>query len=263
MVSAHATGMMNSRNTVSWLFITALSTASVIACGDDDSGNDGTTAGRGGSSQSGSSGLGGDDGTSNGGEDTGSNAGRGNGGSVSGGGAAGGGTAGDESGPAGAGGAMAGAGGGSSTVALTDPQILLVLDTLNQGEVEQAYAALPRLTLPDVEAFAQLMVTHHSAARQSVLATADGLQLNPTPSEVQMELKQEAEAQVTLLRATNTASLDATYMDLQVAAHAEALALLSDLELAADAPELQTLIGTLEATVQDHYDSAVAIEGEL
>lgn len=147
--------------------------------------------------------------------------------------------------------------------ALTDAQILLVLDTLNQGEAEEAVAALPRLSVADVEAFAQQTIADHGVARQYVLETADNLQLEPSPSEVERALKQEAEAHVALLRATTAGALDETYIDLEVAAHAEALALLSDLEEAADAAELRTLIGTIEAAVQDRYDSALAIQAEL
>jgi putative membrane protein len=160
---------------------------------------------------------------------------------------------------------MAGAGGegGAATAALQDPQILLVLDTLNQGEVEEAYAALPRLSVPAVQAFAQKMVMDHSTARQSVVSTANSLQLNPSPSEVQLNLKQEAEAHVTMLRETSAANIDRTYIEMQLAAHEEALALLNDLEAAADADALRTLIATLETAVQAHYDQAVTIQGAL
>jgi putative membrane protein len=147
--------------------------------------------------------------------------------------------------------------------ALNDAQILLVLDTLNQGEVEEAYAALPRLSTPSVIDFAQQMVTDHGSARQAVLSTADDLSLSPVPSETQQDLMQEGEAHVTSLRATSTAALDLTYINLEVQGHAEALELLSNLQAAADAAPLKTLITTLTATVQDHYDAAIALKSEL
>jgi putative membrane protein len=146
---------------------------------------------------------------------------------------------------------------------LQDAQILLVLDTLNEGEVDEAYAALPRLSVPAVQTFAQQMVMDHNTARQSVASAANSLQLNPSPSDVQQDLKQEAETHVAMLRGTSTANLDRTYMDMQVAAHGEALALLNELEAAADAPALRTFIGTLETAVQAHYDQAVTIRAGL
>jgi predicted outer membrane protein len=163
---------------------------------------------------------------------------------------------------AGAGGAGEGAG-GAATLNLSDAQILLVLDTLNKGEVEAAYTALPRLVDPSVEAFAEQMIVDHSSARQSVAATAEALDLNPEPSPTQRALEGEGESQVALLRSASDAAIDATYIDLQVGAHDEALALLASLEEAADAAELTQLITTLQMAVHDHYDSAVAIDADL
>jgi putative membrane protein len=261
--------MMKLRNLTHWLLVTTLLTASAAACGDDDDDNSNTggssSAGRGGSGQSGNTSLGGtDNGTADGGTDSLPNAGRA--GSAAG---INGGAGGELGGLAGMGGAGAAAGadaggaGGAAAAALTDAQILLVLDTLNQGEVDEAYAALPRLSAADVKAFAQMMVTDHSAARQMVVATADDVQQNPAPSQVQLDLKEEAEAHVAHLRATSAANLDQTYINMEVAGHAEALMLLSELEAAADAAELRTLIGNLETTVQDHYDSAIAIQADF
>jgi len=263
--------MMKSRIRIHWFVLSSLLTLAAVGCGDDDddSSNIGGSsgAGRGGTASNGGNNLGGDEDPGNaGGSGNSSNAGRAGGGTSTGGTStamAGAGGA-NESGAAGAGGAEAGAGGGGSVTAeLTDAQILLVLDTLNQGEVEEAYAALPRLEVADVKAFAQQMITDHGSARLSVADTADELQLNPAPSEVQVDLMHEAESHVATLRATPTAALDQAYVDLQVSMHADALALLSNLEDAADAAELRSLIATLEAAVQDHYDSALDIQAEL
>jgi putative membrane protein len=264
--------MMKLRNLTHWLLVTTLLTASAAACGDDDDDNSNTggssSAGRGGSGQSGNTSLGGtDNSTADGGTDSLPNAGRaGSATGINGGAGGAGGELGGLAGMGGAGaaaGADAGGAGGAAAAALTDAQILLVLDTLNQGEVDEAYAALPRLSAADVKAFAQMMVTDHSAARQMVVATADDLQQNPAPSQVQLDLKEEAEAHVAQLRATSAANLDQTYINMEVAGHADALMLLSELEAAADAAELRTLIGNLETTVQDHYDSAIAIQADF
>jgi putative membrane protein len=274
--------MVNLRGlgTLSLAFV--LGATSFVACSDDDDDDSGNVAGRAGASHAGSfnggaaSGEGGDLGNpSRGGASS-----RGGtsprGGTASDGGtAASGGTfgmageAGAEQGGVGGesgsiSGDLGGAGaGGSAAYALSDAQILLVLDTLNQGEVEEAYAALPRLTATDVRAFAQRMVNDHGDARQAVLATASALNLAPLPSDAQAELQSEGEAHVDMLRATPAAALDATYVNLEVAGHAEALNLLDDLASAADAPQLETLITTLRGTVQEHYQSAQELQAEL
>jgi len=146
---------------------------------------------------------------------------------------------------------------------LSDAQILLVLDTLNQGEVDEAYAALPRLMSAEVRAFAQEMVTDHSAARQQVLTTANALSLAPTPSEPQEELQAEGEAHVATLRTKPAAALDATYINMEVTGHADALSLLDELAAAADAAQLKSLIATLRATVLEHYQQAQQLQASL
>lgn len=244
-----------------WFLLAAGLTLSAVACGDDDDdvgGNTGAVAGRGGSSPGGSANNGGSGNNTSAAGDAGT---PGTGGTLGGsGGTLPGPDAGGEGGAAGSGGE---AGAGEAIAALSDAQILLVLDTLNQGEVEEAYAALPRLSEPDVETFAQMMITDHGSARQAVASTADDLDLTPVTSAPQRDLMREGQAHVAELRATPVADIDEVYVDMEVAAHAEALALLGSLNASADAAELRTLIATLKATVQDHYDAAQTLHDEL
>jgi putative membrane protein len=153
--------------------------------------------------------------------------------------------------------------GGAATAALSDAQVLLVLDTLNQGEVEVAYAALPKLEDADVKDFAQMMITDHGSARQAVHSVADSLDLDPRPSDLQLMLKQDAETLVATFQSSPQATLDRPYIASQIAAHADALNLLTELSAATDATELKELIMTLETSVQAHYDEAQAIEASL
>lgn len=250
-----------------YVFFSLALAAAMGACGNDDDDDDGGVSGRAGSStagRGGSVGVGGgvseDAGAGNvtspdGGQPTSS------------GGASIGGAGGDaQAGTAGQ--ATAGEGGeggqgGVPTLNLSDAQVLLVLDTLNQGEVEVAYAALPRLSDGDVQAFAQLMVTDHSAARQSVFMVADSLDLAPLPSDVQAMLKEKAEATVQAFHASDAEALDEPYVESQVADHAAALTLLEELAATAEAAELKELIATLEASVQVHYDHVLELEAAL
>jgi putative membrane protein len=242
------------------LVMTALAATSVGACGDDD---DNGSESRGGATSAGTG--------SGGGGRTGSDASgaaqTGDAGTPERGGAPGS-TDNQESGTGGvASGAVAGSdaggAGGAAAVDLSDAQILLVLDTLNQGEVEEGFAVLPRLTVADVKAFAQRMVTDHSQGRQAVAEAADSLGLAPAPSSTQLALKMEGETHVEELRATPSSSLDSVYVNHEVVAHQEALALLAELNTAADAAALKTLIGALTATVQEHLDAGTALAADL
>jgi putative membrane protein len=254
-----------------WLLLATFLSVASAACGDDDDSDTNNAGGhvgtsgstQGGGTVAGSSSLGGDGDDGNSNSSAGAAAQPSNGGSGGSSQPSAGGAGESSGGAAGAGGADAVAGAGGALPALTDAQILLLLDTLNQGEVNEAYAALPRVSDADVKDFAQMMITDHGAARQEVLSAADSLDLNPAPSSAENTLRQEAETHVAALRSAADASVDATYIHLEVSGHAEALAVLSDLQAQADAAELRSLIEALTATVQEHYDTAQAIEHDL
>jgi predicted outer membrane protein len=173
-----------------------------------------------------------------------------------------GGGAGGAAGDAGAGGG-GGAGGGASLEALSDAQIFMVLDTLNDGEVEEAYAALPRLTNDDIKAFAQQMITDHSMARQDTATLADSLSIVPSASDTQEALKEEASDVIEEFSDSTATSLDTAYINSQVDAHAHALLLLDELHASAEATALQQFLTTLHSAVQTHYDMAVTLRSAL
>jgi predicted outer membrane protein len=245
----------------------------MVACGDDDDDDDNGIAGsstggggRGGTAGSSTTGGGGRGGTTSqggvagsstqspggeGGTSAGGTSAEGGGGGVGGGAEAG--SAG-EAGSGGAGGAAA------ETAQLTDAQMLLVIDTINQGEVEVAFAALPHLAMPAITTFAQDMIDDHSAGRQAVIATSKSLDLKPQPSDLQQELMSKAEAMVEELHLSQSDALDAMYIDHEVVDHLEALELLEGLLAAADAAALRTLITNQQTVVQTHYNRAVALQ---
>src|SRR5215207_8560478 len=172
---------MNQMRDSRFLFLAMALTGALAsgACGDDDDDGQGS-AGSSSAGRSGESGVAGSSNEGGGGGSGGADS-TGGGERSTTGGAPSDGAGGDAT--AGAGGRATGGQGGeagaAAALSLSDAQVLLVLDTLNQGEVEVAYAASPRLSQADVEAFAQEMITDHGAARQSVLAVADSLDLDP------------------------------------------------------------------------------------
>jgi putative membrane protein len=138
-----------------------------------------------------------------------------------------------------------------------------VIDTLNDGEVEVAYAALPKLTITAVVNYAQEMVTAHSTARQNNLQLAQSLGVSPAPSPLQGELKAMADAQVATFQSSPAASLDVPYVDSQVAMHGDALALANQLLDAADSAELRAELMTLRTAITAHLAAAQALQASL
>ena len=146
--------------------------------------------------------------------------------------------------------------------ALSDGQLLFVADTANAGEVEQARAAFPKLEDERVRAFAEEMLVGHQAARDELLRFSDENDVFAKNSRVAVRLKREGQRVVDqLLRADVPA--DEPYVDTQVLAHTEALALYDQLVAAADSPELRDLFDAQRATVAEHHDEVTDLDQEL
>jgi putative membrane protein len=143
----------------------------------------------------------------------------------------------------------------AGAVDLSDGQILTVANTLNAGEVEQAQAALPRLVDENVQAFANDMVTEHTAAQQDLQSFAQ------THSELATQLANRGAANVAALTAAPAESVDALYIDQQVSAHGEALQLIDQLIDAVDAPLLEAQLVTLRSSVAAHRNRASELAG--
>jgi predicted outer membrane protein len=210
-----------------------------------------STIGGGGSDTEGGSGAEGGEGPQGGGGGQGGA--QGGAGAITGGGAGGGGGAAGE----------AGAGGAGPAASLSDAQIILVIDTLNAGEVEVAFAALPRLTEPAVEAFAEQMITAHGAAREANSQLAQATNITPAPSQLQLDLKAMADAQVLAFQTSPAPALDAPYIDSQVMMHTDALTLANQLFAAADNAQLRAEIAGLIPAITAHLNEAQAIQATL
>jgi putative membrane protein len=246
------------------ILIATMVSAGLVACDDAD---DDTTTG------TNNVGAGGDGGAGGRGGDT-------SGGGTAG---AGGGTAGGEGSNAGAGSARDGGTSGSDDdgaaqddgaaggdvdaaapeVDLTDAQIGAVTTAANTGEVAQANAALPKLTHSDAKAFAQEMVTAHTAAqtRQAALLQSKGI--TPVENEVSMGLRQESDTIVAELTAATT-EVDLLYMEAQVAVHTKVLETLDAILIpSADEADLKAELEATRGEVKAHLDHAQEILDEL
>ncbi len=271
-----------------WILMGALSLFGLANCSNDDDDDDGgggtsgASAGKGGTS--GSSGKGGSAGTGKGGSA--GTAGRG--GSAGEAGSAGSGTAGageagdageagqggaagetagaggDGTGPlagaggvAGSDGGSAGAGGDDGAAELTDARILHIVITANTGEIAEGQLALTRATAAAVLSFADEMVTEHGAANTDANALAADQAITPETNPVSEMLAQKSTETVAELTAVATAEFDVAYMEAQVAAHTEVLALIEDQLLPeADNAELVTFLGSIRNHVAAHLIDA-------
>lgn len=236
---------------IAYCLIASLGFAFVPGCGDDDDDDDGVAgsanAGRGGG------GRGGAGGTTAGGMNTG-------------GGGRTGGTGGMATGGMPTGGMTGEGGTGGAVAMLTDPEILHVVIVANTGEVEQGQIAEKSAQTPEVQAFAEMMIEHHSAGKAEAVALAEQLDLTPDGNPVSSMLQAKSDQIVMTLEAAADMpdTFDQVYMESQVMVHAEVLTLIDEVLLPqAEEEDVAALLTMMRAQVQTHLEEAETILEEL
>lgn len=141
---------------------------------------------------------------------------------------------------------------------LMDTDILHVLVTADNGEIDEAQFAISHATLPTVVTFAQRMVAEHLVHRQSLTDLAAMLSLVPTPNEVSASLATMASQELVSLQSKGTGTeVDATYVGDQVTAHQQVLTLIDErLIPSAQDASLRAIVVSTRAVISEHLAAA-------
>ena len=151
---------------------------------------------------------------------------------------------------------MGGEGGMAGAAFLMDGEILHAVRTANMGEVEQSEIAVTR----GDDEFAQMMVDEHSAAVAAADDLADAQGITPQPNSVSQDLQSESERIITMLEAAQGDAFDLVYLNAQVTAHQEVLALLDDTLIPqADNVALAEFLTDTRTNVSNHLVLAEAL----
>ncbi len=124
-------------------------------------------------------------------------------------------------------------------------------------ETQAAKIAEKRSKNADVKAFAKMMVMDHAKSTAMIKkAVADsGKDIKPP-----MELPDDKKAMVDALNKASDADFDKTYVDQQVSAHKDALALMTAYSMSGDTAQLKAAAGMIVPVVQMHLDKITMIE---
>ena len=145
--------------------------------------------------------------------------------------------------------------------ALSDAQVVGIVQAINAGEIEQAQLAKSKAKDSRVKKFAEHMITQHTDSQKQLGKMQDTA---AAMSGVQSDLKVASAADMDTLKNAATADFDAIYMTNQVKQHQAALDMLTNrLMPAASDPKLQALLESTRATVDKHLKSANEIQQAL
>lgn len=151
----------------------------------------------------------------------------------------------------------------STTTPLPANDIAGILATANQGEIDQANAALSKATNADVRAFAQMMVTDHTNAANTARDVFSRNGITPSDNATTNELKTNGQHSTMNLSAYSGAAFDRAYLQAQIDMHQWLLTNLDSLLIPSARGELRTLLESTRGTVSSHLDKARELLGRL
>jgi len=154
-------------------------------------------------------------------------------------------------------------GGMAEAGALTDPNIVALLDQANKADSAAGAYAVTKATSPDVKAYAKLMMSEHHALRLQGQQLAKKLNVTPEPP-ANDPVKAAAESEMAALKAAPKGpQFDRTYIEQEVAIHKAVLDLAEKAHDATENQELKGLIEKAKPVIEKHRDRAEEIQKKL
>ena len=146
----------------------------------------------------------------------------------------------------------------------TDPQIVGIVVTANQIDIDHAKVALSKSKNKEVRDFAQQMVTDHKALQKSVSDLGAKLNVTPADSETRNSLESQAQQTTEKLSALNGRAFDKAYIENEVSYHQAVINAVSSVLI----PNAQNaaLKGALQSAAplfQGHLEHAQTVKADL
>jgi putative membrane protein len=146
----------------------------------------------------------------------------------------------------------------------SDPQIAHIVVTANQIDVDAGKLAKSKSKNKDVQAFAQQMITDHTAVNKQAGALAKKLGVKPEDNDTSRSLKKGASENTANLKKLSGAAFDKAYVDHEVAYHQAVLdAIDKVLVPSAQNPELKDLIVKVRPAIAAHLEHAEHLQASL
>ena len=146
----------------------------------------------------------------------------------------------------------------------TDPQIAAIVVVANQVDVDAGKLAEQKSRAKDVQAFAKLMVTDHTAVNRSAGELVKKLKVTPEANPTSESLQQGGDKNLAALKGLSGAAFDKAYVDHEVAYH-EAVIQALDTTLIPNASnaELKALLVKVRPAFIAHLEHAKQLQKRL
>jgi putative membrane protein len=151
-----------------------------------------------------------------------------------------------------------------AAAAPSDPQIVGIVVTANQIDIDHGKLALSKSKNQEVRDFAQQMVTDHSAVQKSVFDLGAKLKVTPAGSDTSKSLKSQASETTEKLKVLNGKAFDDAYIDNEVAYHKAVINAVSSVLIPnAQNAELKSALQGAAPLFQGHLEHAQKVQANL
>jgi putative membrane protein len=146
----------------------------------------------------------------------------------------------------------------------TDPQIVGIVGTADQIDIDYAKLALSKTKNKQVRDFAQQMITDHSSVQKSVNELAAKLNVTPADSDTSNSLKAQAQQTTQKLRGLRGKAFEKAYIDNEVAYHQAVInATKTVLIPSAQNAELKSALQGAEPLFEGHLQHAERVQSAV
>jgi putative membrane protein len=153
---------------------------------------------------------------------------------------------------------------GAQNKAPSDPQIAGIVVAANQIDIDAGKLAKSRSKNKEVQAFAQLMITDHTAVNKQAADLVKKLKVKPEDSDTSRALKSAAKDTAEKQKALKGAAFDRAYADNEVAYHQQVLDAIDKVLIPnASNAELKSLLQKVRPAIAAHLEHAKMMASSL
>ena len=154
------------------------------------------------------------------------------------------------------------AGGTAGGRTMSAPEIVGQVNAVNAMEVQAAALAQKNAQAAQVKSFARQLNKDHTAMEEQMRELASQLKIT-SPALLDSSLVHKQHEALTDLEGRKGAEFDRAFVQQQIQAHEQALALVSSAIMAAENPQLKQALEQARAKIEAHLETARKLEGQI
>jgi len=153
---------------------------------------------------------------------------------------------------------------GPTAAGPTDPHIAAIVVAANAVDIDAGELAKKMSTNPDVQKFAEMMITDHTSVNKSATELCTKLGVTPEENDTSKSLRDGGTQNLAKLKELKGAAFDKAYVSHEVAYHVQVLDAIDKVLIPnAKNADLKALIVKVRPAIATHLEHARALEKKL